>query len=316
MGRETTSSIREIAKPQFRDTTAHVALQTTEVAGRHVTVYVPPAFEEHPAEPYPLLVLHDGQNLFVPERAHAGEPWRAGETVDRLIAQGDIPPIVICGIDHAGPDRIREFTPTPGPRRLGGDAADYARMVIEEVLPFMRATYPVRRDRRGTALGGSSLGGLVTLYMGIVHPQEFGALMAMSPSIWWDRRYILRLLAKHPETLADTRLWLDVGRKEGAVVVADVQRFSKQLRTLGLKTQGSRSKSSVESPSEWSAGSSSEWSAGSSSEWSAGSSDPAFRFVEDPNGDHSEKSWGRRLASALRFIYPTSSDTPARRQES
>src|ERR1035441_8536801 len=90
-------------------------------SGRRVTIYLPPGYEDEPRERYPLLVLHDGQNLFEGDRAHVtGEHWRVGETADELVAARRIPPIVIAGIDHAASDRIFEFTPTRGARGDGG----------------------------------------------------------------------------------------------------------------------------------------------------------------------------------------------------
>src|SRR5204863_3540854 len=93
-----------------------VRLHSMSLAGgRRVTVYTPTALRARRRR-YPLLLLHDGQNVFEPARAFVeGQHWRAGETADALVAKRLIPPIMICAIDHAGPDRMLEMTPTPGP---------------------------------------------------------------------------------------------------------------------------------------------------------------------------------------------------------
>src|SRR5262245_28954939 len=82
-------------------------------AGRSVFVHLPPGYEESRTEPYPLLVLHDGQNLAYRREEAKGGSWRADETIDRLVTDGRIPPVVLVGIDHAGEERISEFTPSP-----------------------------------------------------------------------------------------------------------------------------------------------------------------------------------------------------------
>ena len=101
-----------------------------------------------------------------------GAPWRVAETADELIDAGTIPPLVVCGVDHAGPGRLREFTPTPGPRREGGDADDNVYLVRHQILPFLRASLPLRTDRASVGIGGSSLGGLVALWMAIAYPER------------------------------------------------------------------------------------------------------------------------------------------------
>lgn len=231
--------------------------------GRRLTVYLPSSARARPRRPYPLLVLHDGQNLFEADRAFIkGQHWRVGETADRLIASRAIPPIVICGVDHAGEGRIMEMTPTPGPHGAGGGAQPYGRTIVDDVLPLVRAEFPVRRDAEGTALGGASLGGLVTLFIAIEHPRVFGSAFAMSPSVWWDRRVILRRIARRPEALAGMRLWIDVGLGEGPKTVDDARRLAKLLAHVA-----------------------------------------SVSYVEEPDADHSERSWGARFGRALMFLF-------------
>jgi len=216
-------------------------------------------------------VLHDNQNVFDPDRAFVrGQHWRAGETADRLIAGRVIPPIVICGVDHGGEARIEEMTPTAGPDGVGGGAKRYGEMIVDEVLPFVRAEFPVRRDREGTALGGSSLGGLVTLSTVIEYPAVFGSAMAMSPSIWWDRRVILRRLVRRAGALDGMRLWVDIGLDEGAKAVGDARRLAKLLTQLNKR------------PTR-----------------------PNFElsYIEEADANHSERSWAARFGRALTFLF-------------
>jgi predicted alpha/beta superfamily hydrolase len=217
------------------------------------------------------LVLHDNQNVFDPERAFVkGQHWRAGETADRLIEGRVIPPIVMCGVDHGGDARIKEMTPTPGPDGAGGGARRYADMIVDEVLPLVRAEFPVRRDRGGTALGGSSLGGLVTLSTILEHPGVFGAAIAMSPSIWWDGRVILRRLVRRTSALDGMRLWVDIGLDEGAKAVADARRLAKLLAQLNNRSRQPK---------------------------------VDLSYLEEPDANHSERSWAGRFGRALTFLF-------------
>ena len=228
---------------------------------RQVTVYLPA--EHNPAMPSPLLILHDGQNLFEPERAHVrGQHWQVAETADALMKTGAIPPIVIAGIDHAGDERGREMTPTPGDHAGAGGAGIYGRFVMGEVVPHLAREFGVRTDRDGIAMGGASLGGLVTLAIARQFPGRIGRLLLMSPSVWWDSRVILRRL--HRVGLAGRpRVWLDIGRREGAQTVTD----TRLLRNV-LISQTS-----------------------------------ALKYVEDAEGRHSETDWARRLPDALTWLY-------------
>ena len=185
---------------------------------RLITVYLP-ADDVPPG--LPLLVLHDGQNLFDPERAHVpGQHWRVRETADALISAGKMPPIVIAGIDHLGPQRGDEMTPTAAGRKGMGGAPEYGRFIVEDVLPRLEREFGVRTDQ--LAMGGASLGGLVTLSIARQFPDRLSRLLVMSPSVWWDSRVILRQL-RHAGLGSHPRIWLDAGRREGARVLADTR---------------------------------------------------------------------------------------------
>ena len=236
-------------------------------AERTVHVHLPPGYAESRPEPYPLVVLHDGQNLFASREEARGGSWHADETIDRLVQQGRIPPIVLLAIDHAEDQRIHEFTPTAGSDRTGGGAAEYARIVFDAVEAAAGELH-IRTDANGVALGGSSLGGLVTLWMAAAYPGRFGSLIAMSPSLWWDRRMMLRLLRRQPIDPASS-IWIDAGLRERRMVARD----TRALRDLFVD-QGVR----------------------------------RLKYVEDPDGRHDEASWGRRLADALTWLYGGASD--------
>jgi len=152
---------------------------------RNVLVYVPPGYGDDPDQRYPVLYMHDGQNLYNPEDAFGGVVWGVDETAQRLILAGEISPLIIVGIYNAGGARVDEYTPVKAERgRMrghGGKADHYGRMIIEELKPFIDREYLTRPEREFTGLGGSSLGGLVSLYLGVKRPDVFSRLAVISP---------------------------------------------------------------------------------------------------------------------------------------
>src|SRR5688500_17598690 len=163
-----------------------VTIPGSRLPDRQITVYRSPGA---PAVAAPLLLLHDGQNLFSDGRAHnPDQPWRIAEIVDELVEQKRIPPLVVAGIDHARDGRIDEFTPTMADRVGAGGAPLYGRFVMDEVVPWLAREYGVRTDPDGVTMGGASLGGLVTLAIAGRFPGGLGRLLVRAPAVWGERR--------------------------------------------------------------------------------------------------------------------------------
>jgi predicted alpha/beta superfamily hydrolase len=155
------------------------------------------------------------------------------ETADRLVHEGRVAPLIIVAINHAGVQRADEFAPTHDAHRHAGGRADaYARFVVDELKPWVDATFRTRPEPAQTAVGGSSLGGLVTLHIGLEYPQVFGALAVLSPSIWWDRRALLTRMEGLPGRLP-WRIWLDVGTAEGRDTVRNARALKGVLNAKG-----------------------------------------------------------------------------------
>lgn len=236
---------------------------------RDLLVYLPPGYEADARRRYPVLYLNDGQNLFDGATSYVpGEEWEVDESAERLIAHGLMQPVIIVAIGNAGSERVNEFAPTFDERRGGGGQAHlYGRMLVREIKPLIDGRFRTRRGQSDTGVGGSSMGGLLSLYVGLSWPGTFGRLAIMSPSVWWDGRWILKQLDEVVVKGAQ-RIWLDVGRLEGAVTVAN----ARELRDLLLR-KGWRAKVDL-------------------------------RYFEARTGEHSERAWRLRVAPMLRFLFP------------
>jgi predicted alpha/beta superfamily hydrolase len=236
---------------------------------RDVIVYLPPGYDEDPDRTYPVLYMHDGQNLFDPETSFAGRTWQVREHADAAIDAGDLEPLVIVGIYNTGDKRLAEYTHERDWQRGGGEAAKYGRLISEDLMPWIARQYRVRTDRESTGLAGSSLGGLVTLYLGLRLPQHFGRLAVMSPSVWWNHKSILGYLNERaPQIWEKPRLWLDVGEQEGKRTVQDVEQLARRLKANG---------------------------------WQPGET---LHVEKAPEGRHDEDSWAARVGPMLRFLFP------------
>ena len=231
--------------------------------------YLPPMYDAEADRRYPVLFMQDGQNLFDPETSFVrGNYWRMGETADELILTGQIEPLMIVGIYNTGVHRIDEYTPIEDKRLGGGQADAYGQMLVEELKPFVDHAYRTLPGAGNCGMGGSSLGGLVSLYLGLRYTWVFSKLAIMSPSVWWHNRAILRTVAQITRK-PDLRMWLDVGTREGKRALPDVRALKRDLIKKGWKR------------------------------------DKDFAYREAEGGEHSEWAWAQRVAPMLKFLFPS-----------
>ena len=222
-----------------------------------------------------MLYLHDGQNVFDAATSFAGVEWGVDETAERLVQENLIEPLIIVAVANLGEQRIHEYTPTRGvidakarrKKRSKGLVKKYAQFLIDELKPFIDRKYPTKPDAAFTGLGGSSLGGLATLAIGIADPQVFSRLMVMSPSIWWDDFAIYRLVDSIQQKPL-LKIWLDTGTAEPGWEQA--RELLNRLLEKGWKFQKD------------------------------------ILYMESEGADHSEGAWAARVEPALRFLFPPS----------
>ncbi len=150
---------------------------------RRVWLYLPPDYHDTNVD-YPVLYMHDGQNVFDALTSFVGE-WEVDETLNALHAQGD-PGIIVVAIDNGGASRIEEYTPWPNPTYGGGQGAAYVEFIVQELKPFIDENYRTLADQQHTGIMGSSLGGLISTFAGIEYQHVFGKIGAFSPSYWFS----------------------------------------------------------------------------------------------------------------------------------
>src|SRR5579862_8935886 len=182
---------------------------------RSLYVYLPPNYGRDGHKRYPVLYLHDGQNLFDPSLAAYGVSWEAHSTADRLIAQKRMDPIIMVGIANT-PARLDEYAVHHDAReKAGGKGELYARFVLEEVKPFIDSEYRTMPERAHTGVVGSSLGGLVSLTMAQAFHERFALCGVVSPSLWWAGGRVLQELEQDTSWMKQMRFWVDMGTREG-----------------------------------------------------------------------------------------------------
>jgi len=243
-------TLESVWSPQFRDR-------------RDVDVYLPASYSG--ARRYPVVYMHDGQNLSDPSQAFAGT-WQLDDTLRRVAARG-IEPIVV-GVHNTG-NRLGEYSPFPDPKHGGGAADAYLAFLVDTLKPRIDRLFRTERHASRTAIVGTSMGGLVSLYAWFRRPEVFGLAAAMSPSLWYGREQLFDFLDRAPAQSG--RLYLDVGTAEGAVTLRDARRLRSVLRSKGDRLEFARDRR-------------------------------RFWYREDRGGRHEEAAWARRLNHVLRFL--------------
>ena len=261
-----TRTLKNVWSPQLRNR-------------RDVDVYLPASYPS--GVQYPVVYLQDGQNLSDPSAAFAGT-WDLEATIERLGWRGL--DAIHVGVHNAGPQRLAEYSPFPDARHGGGDADEYLAFVVDTLKPRIDRTFNTRRDRDSTAILGSSMGGLVSLYAYFRYPSVFGRAGVMSPSIWFGQGAILDFIeaARMPRG----RIYVDVGTAEGAGTLRDVRRLGRLLVRKGFRRRRRPSAATA---------------AGIGGDRRS-STASTLRYVEDAGARHTEAAWAWRLEGALAFL--------------
>ncbi len=223
---------------------------------RDVLVYLPPSYGESERR-YPVVYMHDGQNLFDGSTSFAGNDWHVGQTMDMLAGEGI--EAIIVGLNHANEERIAEYNPFP--QVWQGRGERYLQFLVETVKPVIDHDFRTRAEREYTGILGSSMGGLISLYAFFHVPEAFGFAGVMSPSLWVGHGAIYDDVDGAPFTPG--KIYLDNGAREPT---------ARRMYGLLFKKGYRR--------------------------------DVDLKYMVEPEAEHTESAWARRLPDALRFLLP------------
>ncbi|MER2561697.1 MAG: alpha/beta hydrolase-fold protein [Myxococcaceae bacterium] len=234
---------------------------------RGVWVYLPPTYLENTTFRAPVVYMHDGQNLFDGSAAFGGVEWQVDETMNRTANDGFIAEAIVVGPENTAA-RIDEYTPTSTTQYGGGQGATYLRFLVDELKPAVDREYRTRPERESTVVIGSSLGGLISMYAGVQKPEVFGNVGAMSPSTWWDNRWILGSVAGlRAAPLRPVKVYVDSGNAGNSMDdVTNTAELAQAWRDRGY------------------------------------ADDVTLKYVVQNGASHSEAYWAQRLPVALRFL--------------
>lgn len=248
-----------------------------EAMSRDLLVWLPPGYDDaaNAGRSYPVLYMLDGQNIFEALPGLPGE-WGADETATELIEAGQIEPVIIVGIPHAGEHRLTEYLPFGQIQNRSGDGANFVAWVQREVMPRVERSFRVKTDAEHTAIGGASLGGAIALYASTRHPDVFGKAIVESLPLLSDNgvgaRAYLDTVSAWPSKVFVGMGGREVGNAErdadrNTMYRAWAEEIDRRLADAGL-----------------------------------GEADRKLVIASEAN--HNELAWAERFPEALRFLFP------------
>lgn len=226
---------------------------------RRISVLLPCNYSQTDRR-YPVLYLQDGQNLFEDDAPFG--TWGLDKRLAALAQQGH-GDVIVVAIDHGGKERIREFSPYDSVRWGEGLGRAYAQFLSETLKPYIDRHFRTLPDRAHTGIGGSSMGGLISAYAGIIHPEIYSKYLIFSPSLWAAPR-LFREPLQRIRQMDSTKIYLYGGGHEGSNMVGNMNRFQEMMQHHGHVR---------------------------------------FRMEIDPRGKHNEARWGEEFPKALLWLY-------------
>jgi len=253
---------------------------------RTIRIYLPPNYEENKS--FPVIYMHDAQNLFDVKTSSYGAIWDVHTHLNNYYDQTG-QGVIVVGIDnHEGRfNRLNEYSPWINTvikdndlyegidEDVGGLGKEYIDFIINELKPVIDIKYKTKPDRENTAMIGSSMGGLISLYAATAYPEVFSKIGAFSTAVWFAEDELLNAITKL-DTHLPIQWYLDIGTKETS---NDEYSEFNQLYLLGSKSVYQTLKKKV--------------------------SEPYLKFIIEDGGIHNERDWSRRFPEAIRFLFKT-----------
>lgn len=199
---------------------------------RRIWIYLPPNYKNS-TKKYPVMYLHDGQNLFDDKTSYAGE-WQIDETLNRLTKDEKLATIVV-GIDHGDEKRIEELSPFKNEKYGGGKGDLYLQFIVENLKPYIDENYRTKPSKKFTTLGGSSLGALISVYGAVKYPDVFGKVLAFSPAFWFNSKELNDYISAQKTDLKNQKYYFIQGKFEDEGMDLETQKVIDQLKDKKVK---------------------------------------------------------------------------------
>ena len=251
---------------------------------RKIRVLVPPGYDapENKSTRYPVLYMLDGQNLFdacLSDVSH--NEWGLDETVYRLISERRMPPMIVVGVDHAGKMRAHEYLPykdfVGNPDMDEPAGRRFPDFLAREVMPLVNGQYRTLTGQPHTGIGGSSYGGVASLYALLARPGDFGFGLIESPTLWVGMGQLVR--DTRPLAALPRKVFFAFGGREADDPVIT----EKMVGLIRIVESNFRE---------------------------AGYDATSFRFVYEADAAHTESAWAKRLPDALTFLFSDWKEQP------
>ncbi len=231
---------------------------------RKITVLLPQDYYQNTEISYPVLYMNDAQNLFGKGSAYGN--WEIDKRISLLKKQGE-QDVIIVAVDHGEETRNSEYSPYKTPKtHVKGEGMRYATFIVRTLKPLIDAQYRTKTERQFTGIGGSSMGGLISIYTGMMYPEQVGRLMVFSPALWTSPKiYFDAVEFFNP---LDTRIYIYGGGKESTTMFSNIEKLIESIESQGFSAEKIQIKSEL-----------------------------------DPTGEHNEKRWGKEFPKAMQWLF-------------
>lgn len=230
---------------------------------RKIHILLPYDYHENTEKQYPVLYMQDAQNLFGTGSSYGN--WEIDKRLS-LLAKQDKSDLIVVAIEHGEGDRFKEYSPYTDPKKGKGMGMKYANFIVRNLKPYVDANFRTKPERQHTGIGGSSMGGLISIYAGLMYPETLGRLMIFSPSLWVSSKiYFDAIEFFNP---LETKMYLFGGGKEGNTMIPNLSKMKQTIENQGFASDKIQIKLST-----------------------------------DVKGEHNEKRWGQEFPKAVDWLF-------------
>jgi predicted alpha/beta superfamily hydrolase len=230
---------------------------------RKIHILLPHDYYQNTSKHYPVLYMQDAQNLFG-EGSQYGN-WEIDKRLS-LLAKQHKGEVIVVAIDHGNASRYFEYSPYSNSTQGKGLGMRYSTFIVRNLKPHIDSHYRTKPERAFTGIGGSSMGGLISIYAGFMYPETFGRLMVLSPSLWVSPKiYFDAVEFFNP---LETKIFLYGGGNESTFMIPNIQKLKQTIENQGFSPEKLQ-----------------------------------IKFSIDPQGEHNEKRWGQEFPKAVEWLF-------------